>query len=116
MDWEKTKFGLLSAAGGAIALAVIGFNWGGWVTSGSAEAMAKESAATAVTERLGSICLAQFNMDSQRTQKLKEMKGQDTWEIGRYIDKQSWAIMPGDEKPDSGVADACAKHFAKQFS
>jgi hypothetical protein len=44
------------------------------------------------------------------------MKGQDTWEIGRYIEKQSWAIMPGDEKPDSAVADACAKLFAKQIS
>jgi hypothetical protein len=116
MDWEKTKFGLLSAAGGAVVLAVIGFNWGGWVTTGSAEAMAKEIAATAVAERLGSICVAQFNKDSQRTQKLKEMKGQDTWEIGRYIERQSWAIMPGDEKPDSGVADACAKHLTEQIS
>ena len=26
------------------------------------------------------------------------MKDKDTWEIGRYIDTQSWAIMPGDEK------------------
>ncbi|MGH7798126.1 MAG: hypothetical protein ACREQ2_24960 [Candidatus Binatia bacterium] len=86
------------------------------MTNGSAEAMAKESAANAVAQRLGSICIAQFNKDSQRTQKLTEMKGQDTWEIGRYIDKQSWAIMPGDEKPDSGVAEACAKHFVKQIS
>ena len=116
MDWEKIKFGLLSAAGGAIVVAVIGFNWGGWVTTGTAEAMAKEIAATAVAERLGSICVAQFNKDSQRTQKLNEIKGQDTWGIGRYIDKQSWAIMPGDEKADSGVADACAKYFKKQIS
>ena len=116
MNWEKIKFGLLSAAGGAIVLAVIGFNWGGWVTTGSAEAMAKEIAANAVAERLGTICVAQSNKDSQRTHKLNEMKGQDTWEIGRYIDKQSWAIMPGDEKADSGVADACAKHFKKQIS
>lgn len=116
MDWEKIKLGLLSAAGGAIALAIIGFNWGGWVTTGSAEAMAREIAATAIAERLGSICVAQFNKDGQRTQKLKEMQGQDTWQIGRYIDKQSWAIMPGDEKPAAGVADACAKHFRKQFS
>jgi hypothetical protein len=47
MDWDKMKFGLLSATGGAIVLAVIGFNWGGWVTTGSAEAMAKEIAANA---------------------------------------------------------------------
>ena len=116
MDWEKIKFGSLSAAGGAIAVAFIGFNWGGWVTPGTAEAMAKEIAANAVAERLGTICVAQFNKDSQRAQKLNEIKGQDTWEIGRYIEKQSWAIMPGDEKPHSGVADACAKHFKKQIS
>jgi hypothetical protein len=78
--------------------------------------MAKDIAANAVAERLGSICVAQFNKDSQRTQKLSEMKGQDAWEIGRYIEKQSWAIMPGDEKADGGVADACAKHFKKQIS
>ena len=78
--------------------------------------MAKEVAADAVAQRLGSICVAQINEDSQRVQKLKEMKGQDTWDIGRYIEKQSWAIMPGDEKPDSAVADACAKLFANQTS
>ena len=106
MDMEKIKFGLLSAVGGAIVLAVIGFNWGGWVTTGSAEAMAKETAANAVAERLGLICVAQFNGDSERGQKLK-----DTWDKGRYIEKQSWAIMPGEDKPDSKVADACAKQL-----
>jgi hypothetical protein len=116
MDWEKIKLGLWGAVGGAIVTMYVGFNVGGWVTTGTAEAMAKETAATAVADRLGSICLAQFNRDSQKSQKLSEMKGQDTWERGRYIEKQSWAIMPGDEKPDSAVADACAKHFMKQIS
>ncbi len=41
-----------------------------------------------------------------------EMKGKDTWDKGRYIEKQSWAIMPGEDKPDSKVADACAKQLA----
>jgi hypothetical protein len=116
MDWEKIKLGAWSAVGGALVTMYVGFNVGGWWTNGSAVVMAKETAATAVAERLGSICLAQFNKDSQRTQKLVEMKGKDTWDIGRYIDKQSWAVMPGDEKADNGVADACAKHFAKQMS
>jgi hypothetical protein len=112
MDMEKIKFGLLSAAGGAIMLAVVGFNWGGWVTNGSAEAMAKENAANAVAERLGSICVAQFNRDAEKDQKLQEIKGKDSWDIGRYVEKQTWAIMPGDAKPDSRVADACAKQLA----
>jgi len=114
MEWDRIKPVLWGGVGGAILLAFVGFNWGGWVTTGTAEAKAKEVAATAVTERLGSICAAQFNRDSDKGQKLKEMNGHDTWEQGRYIEKQSWAIMPGDEKPDNGVADACAKHLAKK--
>ncbi|HXV78752.1 MAG TPA: hypothetical protein VEG60_02625 [Candidatus Binatia bacterium] len=112
MDWERIKFGLLSAVGGAIVLAVIGFNWGGWVTGGTAAAMAKEIAADAVAERLGSICVAQFNRDSEKGEKLKEMKEKDSWDTARYIEKQSWAIMPGEDKPDRRVADACAKQLA----
>ncbi len=111
MDWEKIKLGSWSALGGAIVLAYAGFNFGGWVTGGSAAAMAKESAADAVADRLGTICVAQFNRDSDKDEKLKEMKGKDSWDNGRYIEKQSWAIMPGDDKPDSKVADACAKHL-----
>ena len=114
MDWEKIKLGSWSAVGGAIGLAIVGFNWGGWVTSGAAEAMAKQTAVTAVAERLGTICVAQFNRDTAKSQKLIEMKDKDTWEQGRYIDTQSWAIMPGDEKPESGVADACANQLSKK--
>jgi len=114
MDWEKIKLGFWSAVGGAVILAIIGFNWGGWVTSGTAEAKGKEIAANAVAERLGSICVAQFNQDPQKGEKLEEMKDKDVWDKGRYIEKQSWAIMPGDEKPESGVVDACAKQLSKK--
>jgi len=115
MDWDKIKLGSWSALGGAIVVAYIGFNFGGWVTGGTATAMGNELAANAVAERLGSICVAQFNRDSEKDQKLKEMKGKDSWDIGRYIEKQTWAIMPGEDKPDSRVADACAKHIAESL-
>ena len=114
MNSEKIKLGLWSAVGGAVVAIYLGFNFGGWRTNGSAEAMAKESAANAVAERLGTICVAQFNRDTTKSEKLVEMKGKDSWENSRYIEKQSWAIMPGDEKPESGVADACAKQLAKK--
>jgi hypothetical protein len=114
MDWDKIKLGSWSAVGGALVTMYVGFNAAGWMTNGSAEVMAKETAASAVAERLGTICVAQFNRDTTKNQKLVEMKDKDTWDIGRYIDKQSWAIMPGDEKPDSGVADACAKQLSKK--
>jgi hypothetical protein len=112
MDWEKIKLGAWSAIGGAIVLAIVGFKWGGWVTTGAAEAMAKESASIAVAERLGEICVAQFDRDSDKGEKIKEMKAKDSWDKARYIEQQSWAIMPGKDKPDGGVADACAKQLA----
>ena len=112
MDWEKIKLGSWSAVGGAIVLAVVGFNWGGWITGGAAAAMAKDIAADAVADRLGTICVAQFNKDSDKGHKLKEMKDKDAWDKGRFIEKQSWAIMPGEDKPDSRVADSCAKLLA----
>lgn len=114
MDWEKIKLGSWSAVGGALVTMYVGFNFGGWITNGSAEAMAKETAATAVAERLGTICVAQFNRDTDKGQKLEQMKNKDNWEIGRYIDTQRWAIMPGTDKPESGVADACAKQLSKK--
>ncbi|HEX5866187.1 MAG TPA: hypothetical protein VFY72_00660, partial [Beijerinckiaceae bacterium] len=39
---EWLRPGLYGAAGGAVALAVIGFSWGGWVTDGKARQMAAD--------------------------------------------------------------------------
>lgn len=114
MNAEKIKLGLWSGVGGAIVAIYIGFNFGGWMTNGSAEAMAKENAVNAVAERLGAICVAQFERDTGKSLKLGEMKDKDVWEKGRYIEKQNWAIMPGDDKPMSGVADACAKQISQK--
>jgi hypothetical protein len=112
MDWEKIKLGSWGAVGGALLTAYVGFNVGGWTTNGGAEAMARETAASAVADRLGKICVAQFKRDTAKAQKLLEMKGKDSWEVSRYIESQTWAIMPGDEKAESGVSDACAKHLS----
>ena len=112
MDWQKIKLGSWGAVIGSLVTMYAGFNFGGWMTTSSAAAMAKETAATAVAARLGTICLAQFNRDPAKSQKLIELKDKDTWGKGRYIDTQSWAIMPGDEKAESGVSDACAKQLA----
>jgi hypothetical protein len=114
MDWQKIKLGSWGAVVGSLVTMYVGFNVAGWMTNGSAAVMAKETAATAVAERLGTICVAQFNRDTAKSQKVIAMKGKDTWEKGRYIDTQSWAIMPGDEKPESGVSDACAKQLSKK--
>jgi hypothetical protein len=114
MNWEKIKLASWGAVGGSIVTMYVGFNVVGWMINGTADALAKEAAATTVAERLGMICVAQFNSDTAKSQKLSEMKVKDAWENARYIDKQIWAIMPGDEKPEIGVADACARQLSKK--
>ena len=41
---EKIQISVVSAIVGAIALTIIGFSWGGWVTGGTAQEMAEEKA------------------------------------------------------------------------
>ena len=50
------KPALMGAAGGAIALAIVGFMWGGWVTGGTAEQTARTRADAAVVTALAPIC------------------------------------------------------------
>ncbi len=108
MNWEKIKPGFWGAIGGAIVLAIVGFAWGGWVTGGTAQKMAEEMAEDAVVDRLAPICVEQYNQDSEKDQKLTELKVESSWTRGDYVEKQGWATMPGEKNPDSKVADKCA--------
>ena len=49
--------------------------------------------------------MAQLNQDAGKVQKLSQMTSKDSWEMGRFFEKQNWVIMPGDEKAESGVAE-----------
>lgn len=109
MNWkEKIKLLVWGAIGGAIVLAIIGFAWGGWVTGGTAQEMAKEMADEAVIDRLAPICVLQFNQDPEKDKKLAELKKLSSWDRGPYVEKQGWATMPGEKEPDSEVAGECA--------
>ena len=109
MNWEKIKTALWGAIGGAIVLAIVGFAWGGWVLGGTAQEMAEEMAENAVVARLAPICVEQFKQDSEKDQKLKDLKKEDSWNRNDYVEKQGWATMPGEKESDSKVAKKCAE-------
>ena len=114
MDWKKNiKYGLAGAVGGAVILALIGFNWAGWVTAGTAQEMAKQMADDAVVDRLAPICVEQFNQVSEKDEKLKILNETDSWQRGDYVEKQGWATMPGEKEPDRAVASECAEMIMK---
>ena len=97
----------------AVLTMIIGFAFGGWVTGGTAQEMAKEMADEAVIDRLAPICVVQFNQDPEKDRKLKELKEKSSWDRKDYVEKQGWATMPGEKEPDSNVANECAKRLVE---
>jgi hypothetical protein len=102
------KPALWGAVGGAAALAIIGFSWGGWVTGGSAERSAANRASSAVVMALAPICLDQFQRAPDSVMQLAELKKIDSYNQTSFVEKAGWATMPGSTSPGSGVAKACA--------
>jgi hypothetical protein len=88
---------------------IIGFAWGGWVTGGTARSMAEKMADDAVVKRLAPMCVVQFKQVPDKDQKLQELAKTESWQRSAYVEKQGWATMPGEEKPDSRVAEECAR-------
>lgn len=101
------------AVGGAIAIAVIGFSWGGWVTGGAADKAAKEAADSAIVRVLAPICAEKFQQQADAGAKLVDLMKASTWERGNFVEKGGWATMLGSSSPSSGVARACAELLQK---
>jgi hypothetical protein len=109
-----TKPFLWGAATGAIALAIVGFSWGGWVTGGKAQALAGARADQAMIASLTPICVAQFQKSPKAQANLAALKEIDSWQQGEYVSKGGWATMPGGAaEPNREVAAACAQAIAK---
>jgi hypothetical protein len=105
---------LLGAAAGAVALAFVGFNWGGWVTGGAAEKLAGERADAAIVSSLTPICVASFKASAKAPANLAALKEIKTWERADYVGKGGWATMPGSTaEPNRQVATACAEALDK---
>jgi alpha/beta superfamily hydrolase len=101
---------LWGAAAGAVALAIVGFSWGGWVTGGAAETIATNRAETAVVTALTPICVDRFRQAADASANLAEMKKTNySWDQGKFVEKGGWATMPGSAYPNSAVARACAE-------
>ena len=96
------------AALGAAAAMIIGFNWGGWVTGGSATEMAQRSASAAVVSVLSPICVDKFQRSAEAATNLSELKKTSSYMQASFIEKGGWATLPGSDKANSSVASACA--------
>ncbi len=110
----ETQPFLWGAAAGAIALAIVGFSWGGWVSGATAEKLAAARADVATVTALTPICVAQFKSSPRAGATLAALKEVKSWEQGEYVSKGGWATMPGSSaEPNREVAAACAEALTK---
>ena len=108
-----TRPALWGAAGGAIALAIIGFTWGGWVTGGTAGQMAKNEADIAVVKVLAPICVQKFQQQPDAVANLTAFKAVSSYQQAAFISKGGWATLAGSDMPYDGTARACADMLDK---
>lgn len=109
---ENTSAYVWGAAIGAIALAVVGFGWGGWVTGGTSTKNAATAASDAKVAVLAPICADRFRAQGDSAVKIAELAKSSSWDRGNVIEKSGFAIMPGSKTSDSDVARACAEILA----
>jgi hypothetical protein len=110
----QTKPFLWGAAAGAVALAIVGFNWGGWVTGAGAEKLAGAREDAAIVSSLTPICVARFKASAKAPANLAALKEIRSWERADYVGKGGWATMPGSTaEPNRQLATACAEALEK---
>jgi len=108
----QIKPALWGAVGGAVALAVVGFMWGGWLTGGKAEAMALQRSQAAVVTVLTPICIERFKANANASANLVELKNNSySWTRRDYVVNGGWATF-GQDRPFE-LADACAEALNK---
>jgi hypothetical protein len=114
---SETKPALWGAAGGAILLAIVGFTWGGWMTTSAANKLADQRADTAVVAILTPICVEKFQQNGEAIANLAALKKiSSTWEQGNFVEKGGWATRPGASSPDYILARACAEKLVQAKS
>jgi hypothetical protein len=106
-----TQPALIGAGIGALAVAVLGFTLGGWVTGGSAQTRMDTAVSEALVAAMTPYCVAR-STDPKAADQLAAIKAERTFLGARdLIAKAGWATSLGAEKPEPAVADACARQL-----
>jgi hypothetical protein len=104
----NTKPWIQGAVVGAIALAIVGFTWGGWVTGGTATKNAGIASRDAVVAALTPICVERFRTQPDAIVKTDALMKGSSWDRGNIVEQSGYATMPGSKTADSDVARSCA--------
>ena len=111
--WLKPA--LNGAAVGAVAVGILGFTLGGWMTGSAADKMASDKARMEVVAALVPICMEQSKQDPQVIGTLAQLKDANSYKRSDMLIEAGWATMPGSSDANKDVARACMAKLAEQF-
>jgi alpha/beta superfamily hydrolase len=100
------------AAAGALALAIIGFTAGGWVTSGTAKDMAENASVEALVAVMTPYCVAQSKSAPNSMEVLAALKAANSYDRREIIEKAGWATPLGSSEPNRALAISCNSAIA----
>ncbi len=92
----------------AVLTVVVGFNWGGWVTGGTAKEMAQD----ARRDLAATFCVQRFLAAPDAGAQHASLMETGSWQRDDFVEKGGWAKLPKMDQPVSGVADLCAEKLA----
>lgn len=101
-----------SSVGVFLATVIVGFNWGGWVTGGTAEQMAEDARADGRANLVAEVCVQRFSESPEFSTRLTELKEATRWDREQMIEEGNWTTLPGVEESIDDAAELCAEQLA----
>jgi hypothetical protein len=108
----QTKPVVWGAVGGAILTMLIGFYWGGWQTTSSANRLANEQAGVKVIAALAPFCVDRFLKSADAAQSAELVKLTTNYDRGSFLEKGGYTSTPGSKETNWGVGRACGDLLA----
>ncbi len=107
LQGESLKRLLQGAAAGAVATIIVGFSWGGWSLTSTADKMAKERSELAVVAALAPVCADKFRALPDAEAKKVALSKVEPWKR-RDEFPEEFVTLPGETYPSSALVDACS--------
>lgn len=108
---EWLKPGILGFGVGAIAVTIVGFSWGGWVTGSKADKLASDRAEVEVVKAFVPVCVARSISDPNAAKTLADLENAQSYQRDDVIMDSGWATMPGARSPSRPLALACIEEI-----
>ena len=108
----QTKPAVWGAVAGAILTLILGFYWGGWQTTSSANKMANEQSGIKVIAALAPFCVDRFLKSADTTQSAELLKLTTNYERGSFLEKAGFTSLPGSTETNWRVGRACGDLLA----